>query len=107
MNRPQTLEEARVRKLAYIDATKHLSFEDKPGRDGFSTNEMHVMFTKVQNPQHWKLPVDKTLVMTLEEVAIVKAAVIDFTGGQATVTSTGNPNEYRVRARGYFNCIGA
>lgn len=107
--RPETLEEARLRKQDYVSITRDLDWQDRPVKKGYSTNEMHVVFMKVRNPEHWKLPIDWKGELTEEERIILECAVPEFTGGGASFVHDrmSGDNVWRVKARGYFACIGA
>jgi hypothetical protein len=105
---PATLDEARLRKAQYVEATKLLDWRDKPNSGGFSMNEEHVVFMKVSNPKGWKLAINTTVALTDEEVRILHHAIPNATGGAARIDpAPGKPGVYRVRAPGYYACIGA
>lgn len=107
--RPTTLEEARARREHYESITRELDWQDKPSSGGYSTNEMHVVFMKVRNPKHWKLAIDWKGELTEEERLILERAIPEFTGGGASFVPDrmAGDNVWRVKAPGYYACIGA
>jgi hypothetical protein len=64
-------------------------------------------FELVANRDDWKMPIDCTLQLTADQVALIRKAVVFFTGGPAKFTKQvhGGNVYYRVRARGYYNTM--
>jgi len=79
---------------------------------GLSRGELHEAFKRVENPRNWKAPIDAKFTTvqepsaSLHEVAVIREAVIFFTGSEPTITHEGN-FRFRCRAPGYFATVGA
>lgn len=67
---------------------------------------MDVAFKKVQNKEHWKFPIDKTLELSADEQRLTEDAIIFYTGSVPTFQKLPN-GKTRVRAVGYYNAVGA
>lgn len=81
------------------------------GRD-VTRGELCIAFDAVANRDNWKLPVDKTVDLDSYTLALVREAVIFYTGSVPTFealtgTTTSGVGRYRVRAAGYYNTCGA
>lgn len=74
----------------------------------FTRGELHAAFTKVEDKQNWKQPIDAFLpaVTSEREIAAVEQAVIFFAGCVARI-DTLPLGGYRVRAAGYYRSVGA
>lgn len=104
--KPRTLAEATARRLHYQQVTKDLDWEDRPS-GAYSTNEMWVVFGKVQNPKGWKFGQRGYFDLTDEEINILQRAVPEFTGGPVSITPTEIKGNYYVQFEGYYIHIGA
>lgn len=74
--------------------------------------EMAAAFSRVQNSQNWKLPVDaKVAINGDRELLTVLRAITFFTGSMADATPVRPTREggcvYHIRAAGYYQTIGA
>jgi hypothetical protein len=64
-------------------------------------------FDLVKNDEHWKNPIDKTLLMmTCEEEAMIYEAVLFFAGCRPTFKFN-EDGSVRVRAQGYYLSVGS
>jgi len=84
------------------------------GRD-VTRGELSEAFNLVVNKTNWKYPVDARVILTPEQRNLVTEAVIFFAGCVPTFEPQGPVFEsfnqlvceYRVRAVGYYNAVGA
>lgn len=77
-----------------------------------SRGELSVAFDAVANKANWKNPIDKIVDLDAYGIALVKEAVIFYTGSVPsftafTGTTTSGIGKYRVKAVGYYVAIGA
>ncbi len=70
----------------------------------FSVYEMDVAFTRVQDKDHWKNPVNA--VVEADEVEVTRAAVAFYTGSEAHFEAR-EDGRVNVWAEGYYNAVGA
>jgi hypothetical protein len=69
--------------------------------------ELFAAFDRVKDPEHWKNPINAIIpAVTHEEEALIRCAVIFFTGSIPTFRTTEDGRFTRVRAQGYFLAIG-
>jgi len=75
---------------------------------------MSAVFDRVKNAQHWKNPIDTTIVVRGEDVQreldVIREAVIFYTGSVPMFQDCGPSLDgtcFRVTAAGYFLTIGA
>ena len=81
------------------------------GRD-VTRGELSVAFDAVANKRHWKLPINCVVDLDAHTMAMVREAVIFFTGSvpefhSLSGTTTSGVGTYRVRAAGYYETCGA
>jgi hypothetical protein len=74
--------------------------------------ELKVAFEAVADKVNWKMPIDAVVDLDPYTMAMVKEAVVFFTGSVAkfkalTGTTTDGIGRYRVTAAGYYAAIGA
>ena len=74
-------------------------------RKKYTQQQLHDAFTKVQDKQHWKNPIDA--LVEKKDIDIVTEAIIHFTGSIPTFQPKKGSGKYRVQAAGYFLTIGA
>lgn len=74
----------------------------------FTRTELREAFERVENREHWKLPIDTrvAIVGDRQRVAIAQA-VIFFAGCEAEISRIGRTPLFHVRAIGYYAAIGA
>ena len=79
----------------------------KPVYKDFTHPVLSTAFDSVANKDNWKLAIDHTFGRELSEFErrAIEAAVVFFTGSVATVAYSGGKT--RVRAKGYYEAIGA
>jgi hypothetical protein len=79
-------------------------------KDEYESNQKRLgaAFDKVKNKVNWKLPID-ALLDPKEDLNLISEAITHFTGSPSDyVTVKRKGKEYiRVRAAGYYQCIGA
>lgn len=69
--------------------------------------ELHAAFTKVQNPEGWKMPIDWTgELASLDELLVLEKAVIFFTASQMAYEKLAD-GRFHVTADGYYRAVGA
>ena len=80
------------------------------GRD-VTRGELSVAFDAVADKANWKNPVDSVVDLNDAEMAMVREAVVFFTGSVAKFEARKGAKlprcRYRVRAAGYYKTIGA
>lgn len=70
-------------------------------------------FDRVSDPLNWKNPIDRVVsIADARERAMIEEAVVFFTGSRPTFTkvnrpASGGPDNYRVKAAGYYATCGA
>jgi len=73
----------------------------------FTHRELHAAFNRVQDATHWKNPIDATITETdSRKRTAIHVAVRFFTGSVPAAEVLGN-DQYRFRAAGYYQTIGA
>ena len=91
-------------KLQALAQTSGVTIAESNIYSGFKESELRAAFDKVKEPTNWKLPIDA--VITKVEVAVVKAAISFYAGGEASFTFLDNTSTVnglvRVRAPGYW-----
>lgn len=88
---------------AAFAATVVATIMGKPVTQG----ELRAAFELVENKANWKYPLDCTVsVANDREMEVIRAAVMFFTGSEATFAFKA-PNRYRVQAIGYYAAVGA
>jgi len=70
----------------------------------YTQEQLHTAFSKVQNTEHWKNPIDALIDASDKDVTT--EAIIHFTGSIPHYTKS-RVNELRVQADGYYIAIGA
>lgn len=73
---------------------------------GFSQEQLTAAFDKVKDPENWKNPINRTVVLPESEWPVTHAAIAFFTGSEAVIFPRAN-GKARVRANGYYLTIGA
>jgi hypothetical protein len=79
----------------------------------WTQGELSALFTRVQNAQNWKRPIDAVVSFANDrEREGTRAAVTFFTGSEARIaftlrTTADGHGLYRVTAAGYYVAIGA
>ena len=71
----------------------------------YSQEQLHEAFTKIQNKDNWKNPIDA--VIDRKEEELITEAVVHFAGCVPTYEPIHGTTRYRVRAAGYYQTIGA
>lgn len=74
-------------------------------RGGYTDEQLKEAFDKVKNREHWKDRIN-AVVGEDEDLDLISFAVGYYTGGVPTI-SRARGGGYRVRARGYWACVGA
>jgi hypothetical protein len=74
--------------------------------------ELSLAFDAVANRANWKNPIDAVVSLDSYTMAMVREAVVFFTGSVPTFelmtgTTTSGMGRYRVKAAGYYRTIGA
>lgn len=74
--------------------------------------ELSLAFDAVANKANWKNPIDAVVSLDSYTMAMVREAVVFFTGSVPTFelttgTTTSGMGRYRVKAAGYYRTIGA
>ena len=73
--------------------------------------KLHTAFTKVQNREHWKNPINAVVDLNDAEMALLRDAIPFFTGSvpefEAKKGAALPRCRYRVRAVGYYVAIGS
>jgi hypothetical protein len=65
-------------------------------------------FDRVIDSSNWKNPIDRVLLVNDDrDMALIREAVVFFTGSVPTFEKLRRANCYRVRAAGYYATIGA
>jgi len=93
----------------YGPATVVAEVNGKPVTHG----ELNAAFSAVANKENWKMPINAVVSLNSETMAVMREAVIFFTGSVpkfkaigATTNKNGAGN-YKVTAKGYYLTIGA
>ena len=68
--------------------------------------ELKAAFDQVANDANWKLPVNAIVVADEFELAMIKEAVVFFTGSVAKFKPLAG-GRFRVTASGYYRAVGA
>lgn len=72
----------------------------------FSQEQLGKAFDMVKNPKGWKFPIKAVIDNPgKKNLACLEEAISHFTGGFATITELKN-GKLRVKAQGYYACIG-
>lgn len=75
---------------------------------GYTREALHDAFTRVENPNHWKYPVDWYGIVDEAARQKISAAIAFFTGADdAQWTRIGQTAIWHVRAKGYYHNVGA
>jgi len=74
-------------------------------RLGYTHGQLNEAFKLIQNPEHWKLPIDAWIHPNMFEVC--NEACVYFTGGPLYRRGTAGDAALRVTADGYYQTIGA
>jgi hypothetical protein len=79
--------------------------------------ELSAAFDLVANRDNWKMPIDCTIQLTADQVALIREAVIFFAGCEATFRAPAQTVQwdngdnmvalYHVTAPGYYAAVGA
>ena len=94
-----------------MDVLEEHPLRDEIVYDGFTQRELHEAFSKVQNKENWKMPVDARIpcsgddIADVEELRKIKAATVYFTASVARIYREGK--EWHIIADGYYNAVGA
>lgn len=72
---------------------------------GFTHSEMSTAFKRIQSPNGWKWPI--YAVIAADEWVITDAATVFFTGSNLELVEWGADQALIVKARGYYEAIGA
>ena len=73
-------------------------------RARLSQEDMESLFSKLENPEHWKLPISATI--PKKEYENYNEACIHFTGGKLVITRE-NGDRCDVVSEGYYHHIGS
>lgn len=74
--------------------------------EGFTRRQLTEAFNRVENKENWKFPIDAVVTVNFEELNMIKAAVVFFTGGVAK-SRRRLAGVYHITAPGYYNSVGA
>jgi hypothetical protein len=75
---------------------------------GWTQRQLDEAFRLVQNKEHWKYPIAHEFdinEVTIADLNKIAAAIIFFTGGEATIARVGT--KVRVTAPGYYVSVGS
>ena len=73
----------------------------------FTRAQLRAAFEMVENEDHWKNPINKTLhILTEEQRTLISEAIIFFAASKATWTHIYG-NLWNVKADGYYASVGA
>lgn len=81
---------------------------ETPVLDGYTQAQLKAAFDKVKNKRNWKNPID-ALVDPSEDMRAINAAIVHFTGSPSDYVKVLRKGKemLRVRAAGYYACIGS
>ncbi|MDQ6892221.1 MAG: hypothetical protein M3167_06025 [Acidobacteriota bacterium] len=72
---------------------------------GYTVAELREAFSRVQNAENWKFPVDTTVAAAA--VAVLEVAIPFMTGSVPTFRKIRGTSAFVVRAAGYYAAVGA
>lgn len=94
---------------AHAQAIEEDKLDSAPIYRGFTRAALARAFERVQNPEHWKRPIDA--VIQAEDATVTAAAIAFFAGSpcefRAVRRRKGEPRRMRVKAPGYWLSVGA
>lgn len=94
----QTHQGGNAMSIDRLDTTKQATEDDLLG--WYTKEQLEAAFNKVQNPNHWKNPIDAYC--HKDEVDVVREAIEFFTATVPTFWNVGMTDIRRVEAPGYY-----
>lgn len=93
-----------LKNLSFEDASEGAPFANQKVDGEYTQADLKFAFTKVQNKDHWKKPIDA--IIKMEEQDITERAIIFYTSSIPSFTPKAG-GMLRVIADGYYLTIGA
>ena len=93
-----------LKDLSLEDASEERMFANQKVDGEYTQADLKFAFTKVQNKEHWKNPIDA--IIKMEEQDITERAIIFYTGSIPSFAPKAG-GMLRVIADGYYVAIGA
>jgi hypothetical protein len=108
---PPHPQEGKMTDLATLKSESDAQIVGRVNGRPVTRGELSEAFDYVANRDNWKLPIDATVDLGPASMAMVREAVIFFTGSVPSFTAVGPEVDrcarFRVRAAGYYAAVGA
>jgi len=95
--------EEALRQMREDEAKRMVEFDEQV-HEGYKIGDLRKAFEKVQNPEHWKMPIQAGC--DVADRDITAKAIVFFTGSVARFTHL-HGRTWLVEAEGYYAAVGA